>query len=46
VLGNNHPVINEIPTKGCLGLVLATGFDTSKGKLIRKVVSNADNLNL
>ena len=28
------------PTKGCLGIVLATGFDTSKGKLIRKVVSN------
>lgn len=35
-----------MPTKGCLGLVLATGFDTSKGKLIRRVVANAENLKL
>lgn len=38
--------ISEIPTKGCIGVVLSTGFDTLKGKLIRKVISNAQNLKL
>ena len=36
----------NVPTKGCLGVVLATGFDTLKGKLIRKVVSNTESLRL
>ena len=35
-----------MPTKGCLGIVLGTGFDTSKGKLIRKVVANTESLRL
>jgi magnesium-transporting ATPase (P-type) len=43
---NNKFNISELPNKGCLGLVLATGFDTSKGKLIRRVVANAENLKL
>ena len=38
--------ITNVPTKGCLGIVLGTGFDTSKGKLIRKVVSNTESLRL
>ena len=27
----------------CIGVVLKTGFDTSKGKLIRRVVAHAEN---
>ena len=27
----------------CIGMVLKTGFDTSKGKLIRRVVAHAEN---
>jgi magnesium-transporting ATPase (P-type) len=27
----------------CIGVVLQTGFDTSKGKLIRRVVAHAEN---
>lgn len=30
----------------CIGMVLKTGFDTSKGKLIRKVIANAESLNI
>ena len=38
--------LTNLPVKGCLGIVLATGFDTSKGKLIRKVVANTQSLRL
>lgn len=44
ILGSRK--INNIPNKGCLGVVLSTGFDTLKGKLIRKVIANAENLKL
>jgi magnesium-transporting ATPase (P-type) len=27
----------------CIGVVLQTGFDTSKGKLMRRVVAHAEN---
>ena len=27
----------------CIGVVLQTGFDTSKGKLIRRVIAHAEN---
>jgi magnesium-transporting ATPase (P-type) len=27
----------------CIGFILKTGFDTSKGKLIRRVVAHAEN---
>lgn len=43
---NKSLIFKDLPVKGCLGLVLATGFDTSKGKLIRRVVANAENLKL
>jgi cation-transporting ATPase 13A1 len=46
LFSNNQLLISSMPTKGCLGMVLATGFDTSKGKLIRRVVANAENLKL
>ena len=29
--------------KCCIGFVMKTGFDTSKGKLIRRVVAHAEN---
>ena len=35
-----------MPKKGCIGVVLSTGFDTSKGKVIRKVVANVESLKL
>jgi cation-transporting ATPase 13A1 len=37
---------NPPPNNGCLALVLRTGYDTSKGKLIRTVISNTENLNI
>jgi len=30
----------------CIGMVLKTGFDTSKGQLIRRVVAHAENPNI
>lgn len=30
----------------CIGMVLKTGYDTSKGKLIRKVIANTESLNI
>lgn len=33
-------------TNCCIGMVLKTGYDTSKGKLIRKVIANAESLNI
>ena len=35
-----------MPKRGCIGVVLSTGFDTSKGKVIRKVVANVESLKL
>lgn len=35
--------VPKVPVKCCIGLALKTGFDTSKGKLIRRVVAHAEN---
>ena len=35
----HRPPVNRC----CIGVVLQTGFDTSKGKLIRRVVAHAEN---
>jgi hypothetical protein len=35
--------IPKPPIKCCIGFALKTGFDTSKGKLVRRVIAHAEN---
>jgi magnesium-transporting ATPase (P-type) len=38
---NKSKYLPKPPVNCCIGMVLTTGFETSKGKLIRKVIANA-----